>query len=500
MQLYEKLSFLMGLTQVTNRMLASELQVDPSLVSRLRTGTRGLPRNREHIKVMSHYFSRHCNTEYQRQALSEMLGIRQAYTMNKEQLADILYHWLCGEADEVSHFMKTFASFTIESANKPPVDESCRLSTENMVYYGNEGKRAAVRAFYLHLLSLKEPGNVFIFMDETDNWITEEYGYAGLLQNWAMELIHRKFHIHQIIPPASCVEQTFDSLNRWFPLYMTGHVSAYYYPRLRDNLHRRTIMAMPGEIALTSNSVAGTATSHATLLTIDWRLSQAYATQFQDLLALCRPMLDTHNIPEDLVRCFTRFLTGNGERIQRMVSLSAETAPAQLYDYCYDRINEPELRTLSTMYQQEMASVEKKWEKNGLIDIVHLPSAQEVKEGRVPIILSLGTNFEALYYTPQLYLLHLKNILRLLETCENYHFIPLPNSLSDEGTLMVRESQSALLIRTAAPFTVFEVSQPDIVLFCREHLLRIAERAGYNGIGRIKIISQIKKLIGELQS
>lgn len=83
MQFYEKLIFLLNLTQVTNRMLAQELQVDPSLISRFRTGRRRLPRNREHIKAMSAYFARRCTTEYQRQALSQMLGIKQALTMKK---------------------------------------------------------------------------------------------------------------------------------------------------------------------------------------------------------------------------------------------------------------------------------------------------------------------------------------------------------------------------------------------------------------------------------
>ncbi len=83
MQFYEKLIFLLNLTQTTNRMLAQELQVDPSLISRFRTGRR-LPRNREHIKSMSSYFARRCTTEYQRQALSQMLGIRQAFTMKKK--------------------------------------------------------------------------------------------------------------------------------------------------------------------------------------------------------------------------------------------------------------------------------------------------------------------------------------------------------------------------------------------------------------------------------
>lgn len=500
MQFYEKLTFLMDLTQVSNRMLSQELQVDPSLISRLRRGNRRLPRNREHIKVMSQYFSKRSNTEYQRQALSEMLGIRQAYTMKKEQLADILFYWLCGEADEVGHFMRTFESFNLESVSTPPAQESCRLGTENSVYYGNEGKRAAARAFYLHLLSLEEPGDVLIFADESDNWITEEYGYAGLLQNWSMELINRGFQIIQVIPPTTWVEQAFDSLLRWFPLYMTGKVSAYYYPRMRDNMHRRTLMIMPGEIALTSNSSAGITSVHASFLTTDWRLSQAYAAEFEDLLALCQPMLHTHTVPEDLMRCFTRFLTDNGARIQRVSSLSAETAPPELVEYCYGRIKEPNLKKLSALYQQEMALIEKKWEKYGLIDIVRLPDVETIRQGKIPVILSLGGETNPVFYTPDLYILHLQNILRLLETCENYHFIPLPDSVSNEGTLMVRERQRALLVHTTAPFAVFEVSEPDIVLFCHEHLLHIAERAGYTGIGRIKIISRIKELIRELQS
>ena len=51
MQFYEKLIFLQNLTQVTNRMLAHEIQVDPSQISRLRTGARGIPRNRDLIKA-----------------------------------------------------------------------------------------------------------------------------------------------------------------------------------------------------------------------------------------------------------------------------------------------------------------------------------------------------------------------------------------------------------------------------------------------------------------
>jgi len=43
MQFWEMLDFLMKTTQTSNRMLAQELKVDPSLISRLRTGDRNRP-------------------------------------------------------------------------------------------------------------------------------------------------------------------------------------------------------------------------------------------------------------------------------------------------------------------------------------------------------------------------------------------------------------------------------------------------------------------------
>lgn len=120
-------------------MLAHELQVDPSLISRLRTGTRGVPHNREHIKVMSSYFARKCTTEYQRQALSGMLGIKLALTMKTEQLSEILYYWLCGDADEVGRFMRTFETFLVGEVDTSQKIESCDLKADNMAYYGKEG-------------------------------------------------------------------------------------------------------------------------------------------------------------------------------------------------------------------------------------------------------------------------------------------------------------------------------------------------------------------------
>lgn len=500
MQFYEKLIFMLNLTQTTNRVLAQELQVDPSLISRLKTGTRGVPNNRDHIKAMASYFARRCTTEYQRQALSEMLGIKLALTMKKEQLSEILYHWLFGESDEVGRFMRTFETINVGSIDSSQNVVSCDLKTNNMAYYGKEGKRAAARAVYQHLLSLKDPCTIYLFSDEADDWISEDYEFHNSLQNWGLTLLQLDFRFCQIAPPVASVDLAFESLIRWMPLYMTGQVDAYFYPRIRDNVHRRTLLVVPGEIAMNCDSVAWQQDSSATILTTDRRLTQAYGMQFQNYLTLCRPMQSINREPEKLIHCLTKFFSQKGGRIQMITSLSAETAPPELMDCFMDKFQNHDLKMLGSLFMQEPEHLSGGGDNFEFIDIAYLASAEEVRSGNVPIIPSYWDKYLTLYYTPELYILHLKNILRIMELRDNYHFIPIHSKIPENGILMVKDVQQALLVRTAPPLTIFEISQPDIVQLFREHLLKIANRIGYTGVSRSKIMSQIRERIRELQA
>ena len=57
----------------------------------------------------------------------------------------------------------------------------------------------------------------------------------------------------------------------------------------------------------------------------------------------------------------------------------------------------------------------------------------------------------------------------------------------------------ALLIHTSEPILVLHIRRPEMVLACREHLLRKAEKVEYSGIQRAKSRMELKALIRELQ-
>lgn len=497
MQFHEKLDLLLNLTQTSNRTLAHELQVDPSLISRLRTGTRGLPRNREHLKNMSVYFAKKCATEYQRHALFEVIGINSSLTVKRDQLSEVLYYWFCGDTAETEELIKTFDSFELEIANPGPSSGAAIPTSGNVLYYGNEGKRAAARAVCQYLFSLPGPETVYILADESDDWIAEDFAFSETLRSLAMHLLRRNFKFCRIAPPSGSIDQAFDSMSRWLPLYMYGQIDSYYYPHFRDNVYRRTLVVVPGKIAVMSSSIANRHSAGATILTTDPRLTQACWGEFHDFFSLCLPVHNVLTAASKLLPCFTQFLSVNGPRIQKLTSLSTETAPHELIHYCMEKNLLPDAEKLFRLYHQEINLVKK--EQYEFIDICPLATAKDVRTERVPIMLSVGGKTPPLFYTPETYVLHLKSILNLLETCRNYHFVPLQKITRTDGNLMVKENQKALLIRQPSPFTVFEICPPESVELCREYLMRIANRIGYTGQNRKKIILQIKQLIQELQ-
>ena len=99
----EKLSFLMRIADVSNKELAAELDVDPSMVSLMRTGKRKLPRNPGMAQRMALFFARKCSAAFQRQALSEALDQRSiSVNMPTEVLASRLEDWLKGESSDIA--------------------------------------------------------------------------------------------------------------------------------------------------------------------------------------------------------------------------------------------------------------------------------------------------------------------------------------------------------------------------------------------------------------
>lgn len=123
----------------------------------------------------------------------------------------------------------------------------------------------------------------------------------------------------------------------------------------------------------------------------------------------------------------------------------------------------------------------------------------EISPGKVRIASPFSTSSQHLCYTPETYILHPENILRLMEEYENYYSIPYENNIQGNYNLFANMDGLALLVRNAFPPLMIEITRPEIVMTCREYLLRKAERIGYDGIQKTKHYLKIKDLIRNLK-
>lgn len=500
MQYFDKLNFLMNITQTSNKELAAALSVDRSLISLMRSGKRGLSRKGENIKRMARFFAQRVTAQYQRHALSEMLGKTALRSpMPIEALADYLEKWLVGDPGMVGGLIDGIESIPLQVEPHQSAAPIPELDSKTAFFYGEEGRQEVMRRMMQILRKTELPSSVLVVSDDNLEWLLSNYMLTRQLQSDLLELMNKGITFHQIMPAMNFINRYTEAMQFWLPMYATGQMKVYYYPRLRDNLYRRSIVIVPGRCVRISTAIGLGSSSDITMFSTDPELVKAFTVQFQEHIALCRPALFIHRNPQESIPCFQEmFCNGGSETIQMLNSLSINTLPRELLEQCVRDADEPGWKTTYQIYLDDIPQFEERLRRGPFIDMSPLATAEEVRAGTVFVASPCEAGSGNIAYTPEMYILHLQNILRLMDQYENYHFLPYQEKKQDYN-LIVSEGCMALLIHTSEPILVLDIRRPEMVLACREHLLRKAEKVEYSGIQRAKSRMELKALIRELQ-
>ena len=500
MQFKDKLDFLMKITQTSNKELAKGLSVDPSLISLLRSGKRKQPHNPQRINHMADYFASRCNADFQRNALSEMLGQTMLRSpMPQDALSSCLSRWLRGDSDMVEQILESINTIPTVLPPRANISYSPLENEKTHFFFGADGRREAVHYMTSIMQQLDKPCSIFMTMDDSLEWLLSDYDIAGELRSNLFKLIKSGFTFNQIMPAMNFVNRYTEALRFWLPLYGTGQIQVYYYPRLRDNLYRHSTVIIPGCAVQASTTIGLGSSNHITLVSRDPELIKAYTAQYQEHLSLCMPALKVHSDPEEYFPCLREIFSCPGDAIQMVSPLSVNTLPRELLQRCIEEACSPYWEDSFRMYLYEIPHFEERLKHTKCIDMSRLASPEEIKAGNVSIASRIKHYSKQPCYTTETYALHLENIVRLMDQYENYFFFPYESEPNSDYNLIVKEGGLALLVKTSEPPLMLEMHRPEMVLACREHLLRIAERTGYDGIERTKIRIQLQNLINELR-
>lgn len=494
----DKFKFLMDITNTNNTTLASAIDIDNSAVSLYRNGKRKCPRNKEVLRRMSDFFAGAIKLNYQRKALALAADYsRFNHSRPVSEYSEMLYQWLTDELPEQNSLIGSILNENVSSSannNIQVIRTIDVVPNATSVLYRSDGKRQAILSFINYLLTLEDPKVIYVWVDDDVYSIFDNKDIIASLHELIIRLLDYGYEICQISPSPVNTTQFFEEFFYWVPAYLTGRVKSYYYPRMRDNLFSKISIIYPGYAAVYSDSLSSIPDKTFTVLTAESAIVSIKEIEFKTFLSYCRPTMNIYESAEEVSACFQKFLSTPVGHIQKGLSLPPAAMPSELISQFLSSNPDSLGVSMKTAYQRD-----EMFDNTRNVDICPLATVNQVMSGRVPVIFPVVKQEIPVYYTPRTYVLHLKNVLEIMDSHPDYFFVPIEYNPEDNVCIIVNEDSEALLIRTALPSMVFDFNHPQLVQNFQEYLYRIANEIGYSDISRRKIRAQIKELINALE-
>ncbi len=456
-----KLDFLMKLTETSNSALGRDLGFDPSYISRLRSGKRGLPRDRFFLEPAAAYFAGALQDyPLRKNAAAEAVCPGQSWPEKVNEAEKLLLAWFRQDdrqdMDRVERLLNGLAAARLlwPAAKLPPAREE---PFPTAFFYDTEGKQEAALRLLNDYTAADAPKEVLICSSENPAWVRD----GGFTRRWTeamLRLIERGARVRIVHNFSRDRGEMLEGLRKWLPLYLTGAVEAYYYPKAMDGaVFRRSLLVAVGRSALSANSVGeGTGLS---LLVSDRAAVAALTEECLDFLSLCEPLIRIYRAEDrrDLWELLRDFEAAPRSRIvaQRLplgCTLPPEVAAA--FGRQCGKHMERFLREAAELLEQQLDA--------GLTvtELLSLPPAEEVRAGRVrhPISDYMGHN---LCYSPEQLKAHLAAVIALLRRRANYRVV-LTDRIPEGTMLYAKEGLGCVFVRIVSPATIFYVNEEQL--------------------------------------
>ena len=465
MKFAEKLDFLMNVTKASNSALSLYTTLDASYISRLRHGQRGIPKDTACIRAIAAYFSRHCVEEYQKKALCDALRLSSLPT--EPGLVELICDWLTQELaqmESVRSFLNGFSNCRArrDMAEPQPLQPPA-FRPEAELFYGVEGKRQAVVHFLSEVILCPEPQTLFLFSDEPMDWMTADAAFAAQWASLMFGALARGNRIKIIHTVSRNLDEMLAAISHWMPLYMTGLIEPYFYPKKRDGLFRQTRFIAPKTGAVISDSVGDSANVATNVLFRSRRTIETYVLEFSRYLALCRPLMRIFagQDEQSFLDTLAEFEKEPADILIKTSSLSMLTMPEDVAQGIAERMGEAHRRLLP-FQSARIARFEKLLRTNSVTEIIRLPAPEDAVEGRVPAAFSDLLAGITVCYTSEEFLRQLVRLKTLLETCPNFHVCFVADMNETRYMVYAKEDTGALVIKTSTPPVVLAMNESNM--------------------------------------
>ncbi len=470
----ERFDALMNIAGVSNSMLGRAVSMDSSYIGRLRSGARNLPKKQDYLGQMCRYLAGHITKEYQKNALYKLTGIGDAVLNSNESAALYLENWLLQNQNTNVATGRLISGFSHAYANcaplPPDMGAEMPLPKYSMCLYGNPGKRKAVEQFFLKILQEEEPQTLLLFSDENMAWMYEDTAFSVRWAELFKKVLMKGNRVRIIHTLSRDINELLEAVTKWIPIYMTGAIEAYYYPRLRDGVFQRTLFIAPNTAAVVSSSVQQSTDGMLNLFLTDQAAVAALVAEYEKYFSLCRP----------LMQIFTgkRF----DECYKKISSLSLAEGNARIRCDIPPLFAMPEALAKELAEQTRSADFLSMWKQSVTVfreniknQQLHLSvlapdiAVRNLPALMLPIAELLST--KGLVYTPDQYMRHFDHLKTISKQYRNIT-LSIEKKTADNTLLYVKEDIGVVMAKTDPPLAAFATNEPNIVNAFWEYMNR----------------------------
>ncbi len=508
MNFADKLDLLMNLTKTPNSRLSRHISLDASFISRLRRGERTPARNVSYIHSMSVYFARCCQADYQKAALWEAIkDSSSAVNLNDtEPMENLIERWLRENEEDgsaaVGKFLEGLARFPFKKTNPvsagPALEAVPRAAVE--MFHGLDGKRQAVLTFLSLVMQCSRPQTLLLYSEEDLDWLTGDPAFSARWATLMLEILKRGNRIRIVHTINRGLDEMLAAIKGWVPIYMTGAVEPYYYPKIRDGLFRRTLFIAPDCAAVTSSSVRGGSAPTSDLLVTSPEMVQALTREYLDYLALCRPLMRifTARDQADYLLTLAEFETEGGDSIVKTDMPANLTMPHEVVESLATRSHDPAMEQLLAHQRNRIDEFGRRLQEYRFTEMFHLPAFDDIMAGQAGVNFNDIPGNTPIYYTPGEFRLHLGNIILLLKNCENYQ-VHLTGAGHLPGSMVyVKEDVGVLVGRTNPPPIVFAINEPSMTGSFWDYMQTLLPEQRSRAAERARTIAELETLASRL--
>lgn len=475
----DKLNFLMNLTHSSNSALGESVSLDASYISRLRNGSRKLPKDPAFIPAMVDYFACNINTEEQKRILATVPAFPYSYENDNDDLNQLLHHWLQQDTadteEPVEAFLRRFSMSHHQAAAASPKLRPAKPRTKADYYFGAKGKQEAVLRFLNQVAREKFTQTLLLFSNEDLSWMMDDPLFIKQWSELMTAVILKGNRIKIIHTVNRTLNDLFDAITQWLPLYLTGSIEPYYYPEALDSVLRCTLFIAPQTAAIVASSVQGNLDEMANFYIMNKPQILSFEKEFEHYFALCKPLMKIYTNEQDsaLQESLLGFDAKSCNTLLYSPYLSLLTLPSAAAMSVTERSSQP---IILDIYQKREISLLDNLKHYTVIDFISLPSLDTVLQGSLPLPLRELFGLPYLNYTTEEFRLHLENIIHLLRTQINYHVV-LHQQNSTPYLLYVKEDVGVMLSKITNPNAVFLIEETRMTTAFWNYLYRQAKKS-----------------------